>query len=112
MSPTTTRSSESQFKTLKYRPEFPERFASYEEARAFCVEFFPWYNDEHYHSGLEMLTPASVHFRQAGSILAQRALTLQAAYAAHPERFVQGLPAPKTVPETVWITPPKGGLNI
>jgi putative transposase len=103
--------SESQFKTLKYRPEFPDRFESYEEARAFCVEFFAWYNDEHYHSGLRMLTPAAVHYGQAGPILAQRSLTLQAAYAAHPERFVHGLPKPKAVPATVWINPPKGGVN-
>jgi putative transposase len=103
--------SESQFKTLKYRPEFPECFPSYEEARAFCVEFFAWYNDEHYHSGLRMLTPASVHYGQGGPILAQRALTLAVAYAAHPERFVQGLPKPKTVPQTVWINPPKGRVN-
>ena len=102
--------SESQFKTLKYRPEFPERFGSYEEARAFCIEFFLWYNDEHYHSGLHMLTPASVHYNRAGPILAQRGLTLAAAYAAHPERFVRGLPKPKTLPETVWINPPKGGV--
>jgi putative transposase len=102
--------SESQFKTLKYRPEFPERFGSYEEARAFCVEFFAWYNDEHYHSGLRLLTPASVHYGRTGPILAQRGLTLAAAYAAHPERFVHGLPKPKTVPETVWINPPKGGV--
>jgi putative transposase len=99
--------SESQFKTLKYRPEFPERFGAYEEARAFCVEFFAWYNDEHYHSGLRMLTPASVHYGRTGPILAQRQQTLKAAYAAHPERFVHGLPKPKTVPETVWINPPK-----
>jgi putative transposase len=103
--------SESQFKTLKYRPEFPEHFASYDEARAFCVEFFAWYNDEHYHSGLRMLTPASVHYGRAGPILAQRVLTLAVAYAAHPERFVQGLPKPKTVPQTVWINPPMGGVN-
>jgi putative transposase len=102
--------SESQFKTLKYRPEFPEHFASYDEGRAFCVKFFAWYNDEHYHSGLRMLTPASVHYGQAGPILTQRGLTLQAAYAAHPERFVQGMPKPKAVPQTVWINPPKGGL--
>jgi putative transposase len=101
--------SESQFKTLKYRPEFPDHFASYDEGRAFCVEFFAWYNDEHYHSGLAMLTPASVHYKRAGPILAQRGLTLAAAYAAHPERFVHGLPKPKTVPQTVWINPPKGG---
>ena len=104
--------SESQFKTLKYRPEFPERFGAYEEARAFCVEFFAWYNDEHYHSGLHMLTPASVHYGRTGPILAQRAQTLAAAYAAHPERFVHGLPIPKTAPLTVWINPPKGGVEL
>jgi putative transposase len=102
--------SESQFKTLKYRPEFPERFASYEEARAFSVAFFAWYNNEHYHSGLHMLTPASVHYGRTGPILAQRARTLGAAYAAHPGRFVHGLPKPKPVPETVWINPSKDGL--
>jgi putative transposase len=101
--------SESQFKTLKYRPEFPERFASYEEAHAFCVQFFPWYNDEHHHSGLHMFTPASVHYGQTAPILAQRLQTLQAAYAAHPERFVHGVPIPKSPPDTVWINPPKGG---
>jgi putative transposase len=103
--------SESQFKTLKYRPEFPERFASYDEARAFCVDFFAWYNDEHYHSGLGMLTPASVHYGRAGPILSKRDLTLATAYAAHPERFVHGLSKPKTVPQTVWINPPKGAGN-
>ena len=103
--------SESQFKTLKYRPEFPERFMSYDEARAFCVEFFAWYNDEHYHSGLRMLTPASVHYGLAGPILAQRGLTLAAAYVAHPERFVHGQPKPKAVPEHVWINPPKDVMN-
>jgi putative transposase len=102
--------SESQFKTLKYRPEFPERFGSYEEARAFCVAFFAWYNDEHYHSGLRMLTPASVHYGRTGPILAQRERTLEAAYAAHPERFVHGLPKPKPAPQTVWINPPNGGF--
>jgi putative transposase len=102
--------SESQFKTLKYRPEFPERFASYEEARAFCVAFFAWYNDAHYHSGLRMLTPASVHYGRTGPILAQREQTLQAAYAAHPGRFVHGLPKPKPVPTTVWINPSRDGL--
>ena len=103
--------SESQFKTLKYRPEFPERFLSYDEGRAFCVEFFAWYNDEHYHSGLEMFTPASVHYGQTGPILAQRELTLQTAYAAHPERFVHGRPQPKPVPEKVWINPPKDAMK-
>ena len=103
--------SESQFKTLKYRPDFPDRFASYDEARAFCVDFFPWYNDEHYHSGLNLFTPASVHYCKTGPILAYRQQTLQAAYAAHPERFVHGTPKPKPVPETVWINPPTGGIT-
>lgn len=103
--------SESQFKTLKYRPEFPARFASYDEARAFCVRYFAWYNDEHYHSGLQMFTPASVHYLQTGPILAQRQQILQAAYAAHPERFVHGIPRAKPVPETVWINPPTGGVG-
>ena len=102
--------SESQFKTLKYRPEFPDRFGSYAEAHAFCVAFFAWYNDEHYHSGLAMLTPASVHYNRVAPILAQRTLTLQAAYAAHPERFVHGPPKPQGLPETVWINPPQGGM--
>jgi len=104
--------SESQFKTLKYRPEFPERFASYEEARAFCVAFFAWYNDEHYHSGLHLFTPASVHYGQTAPIRAQRQQTLQAAYAAHPERFVHGIPKPKSVPHTVWINPPKSEVAL
>ena len=102
--------SESQFKTLKYRPEFPDRFGSYAEAHAFCVAFFAWYNDEHYHSGLAMLTPASVHYNRVAPILAQRTLTLQAAYAAHPERFVHGPPKPHGLPETVWINPPQSGM--
>jgi putative transposase len=99
--------SESQFKTLKYRPEFPERFASHDEARAFCVKFFAWYNDEHYHSGLQMFTPASVHFGRTQPILIQRAATLQAAFAAHPERFVHGQPKTKPTPSKVWINQPE-----
>lgn len=77
--------SESQFKTFKYQPDFPDRFASYNEALAYCTEFFPWYNNHHYHSGLAMLTPASVHYGTAETIVANRGVTLQAAYAAHPE---------------------------
>jgi putative transposase len=100
--------SESQFKTMKYRPEFPERFESFHEAHAFCVTFIPWYNEEHYHSGLRMFTPVSVHYCQTGPILAQREQTMKAAYAAHPERFVHGEPKLKPVPETVWINRPAG----
>jgi putative transposase len=98
--------SESQFKTLKYRPDFPERFASFDEAHAFGSEFFPWYNDEHYHSGLGLLTPAMVHFGRANQVLAIRRQTLRVAYDKHPERFVRHVPRPLTPPTAVWINPP------
>ena len=99
--------SESQFKTLKYRPDFPDRFASYDEALAFCTQFFHWYNHHHYHSGIGLLTPASVHHGHARTIVAKRQQTLTAAHAAHPERFVNGPPNPKPAPVVVWINPPK-----
>jgi len=99
--------SESQFKTLKYRPEFPDRFGSQQDARAFCERFVRWYNHEHYHSGLGMLTPAAVHYGRAGEILASRQKTLDAAFASRPERFVRKRPAPMALPEAVWINPPK-----
>jgi putative transposase len=98
--------SESQFKTLKYRPEFPDRFQSFDEAHAFCKQFFPWYNDQHYHSGLALLTPATVHFGRAAEVQAQRQQTLNAAYALHPERFPQGRPSHLPTPQQVWINPP------
>jgi putative transposase len=98
--------SESQFKTLKYRPGFPDRFKSFDAALSFCREFFPWYNDEHYHSGLGLLTPASVHFGQTQQVLDARQAALRAAYAAHPERFVRQAPTPATPPTAVWINPP------
>jgi len=98
--------SESQFKTLKYRPEFPNRFGCQEDAHGFCQGFFRWYNDEHYHSGIGMLTPASVHYGQAAKILENRQQILAAAYAKHPERFVNKPPMPLTLPEAVWINPP------
>ena len=84
--------SESAFKTLKYRPSFPARFAGLEEARAFCVEFFGWYNQEHHHGGLALLTPSVVHHGQASSVIAARNATLAVAFALHPERFAKGLP--------------------
>lgn len=99
--------SESQFKTLKYRPSFPERFANIEEARAFCRTFFPWYNHEHRHSGIALLTPADVHFGRAETIRAQRAVTLDAAYADHPERFVRKLPTPLALHVASYINPPE-----
>ena len=98
--------SESQFKTLKYRPEFPERFVSYEHARGTCAEFFPWYNHQHHHSGLGYLTPAVVHFRRTEEILAARQAALDAAFAAHPERFIHRPPRTSRPPEAVWINPP------
>ncbi len=98
--------SESQFRTLKYRPTFPDRFGSLEDARAFCAEFFTWYNTVHRHSGIGLLTPADVHAGRAPEITAARAVILDAAYAAHPERFVRRPPAPPAVPTAVWINPP------
>jgi len=98
--------SESQFKTLKYRPEFPDRFGSQQDAHAFCVSFFDWYNNHHYHSGTGLLTPAMVHYGQAQQVLNGRHEVLSAAYAAHPERFVNKPPAPAPLPSAVWINPP------
>src|SRR5207344_1001917 len=98
--------SEAQFKTLKYRPDFPDRFESQAAARAFCHPFFTWYNAEHRHTGLGLLTPALVHYGQAEGVRTQRSRVLAAAYAAHPERFVRKPPAPPALPPAVWINPP------
>jgi putative transposase len=98
--------SEAQFRTLKYCPQFPDRFGSIEDGRAFGQVFFPWYNQEHHHSGLGFLTPAVVHFGQAEVVRAHRDRVLAAAYAAHPERFVNGRPYPADLPTAVWINPP------
>ena len=99
--------SESQFKTLKYRPGFPGRFGSIEAARAHCQDFFPWYNNEHHHGGLGLHTAADVHYGQAAAVQAGRALVLTAAYRAHPERFVRKPPAPPDLPAGSWINPPE-----
>lgn len=99
-------SSEAQFKTLKDRPNFPDRFGSLEEARAFCQVFFRWYNQEHRHSGIGYLTPAAVHHGRAEQVQRQRAQVLQTAYAAHPERFVRQAPVPPALPALAWINPP------
>jgi putative transposase len=98
--------SESQFKTMKYRPEFPNRFGGYEDARSHCRSFFPWYNDEHYHTGIGLLTPAMLHYGGAEKVIEDRAHVLQGAYESHPERFVRGCPKPQTLPDAVWINPP------
>jgi putative transposase len=99
--------SEAQFKTLKYRSDYPGRFGSLEDARNWARSFFNWYNYEHYHTGIELLTPASVHFGQAEFVIAQRQQVLLAAYERHPERFVKGPPVLKSLPKAVWINPPK-----
>jgi putative transposase len=98
--------SESQFRTLKYRPEFPDRFGSIQDARAFCLRFFPWYNDEHRHSALGLMTPAMVHYDQAPLIRRQRQAVLDAAYRAHPERFVRKAPCAPELQQEVWINKP------
>src|SRR5438105_7464235 len=98
--------SESQFKTLKYRPEFPDRFGCIQDSRAFCQSFFRWYNDEHRHSGIGLLTPAAVHYGQAENVLRQRQKVLDVAYQRHPERFVRSAPKPPAVPSKVWINKP------
>ena len=98
--------SEAHFKTLKYHPGFPDRFGSMEHSLSFSRTFFPWYNTEHRHSGISMLTPEDVHYGRAISVLDQRREVLAAAYQAHQERFVRGLPIPKQLPQAVWINPP------
>ena len=98
--------SEAQFKTLKYCPQFPERFGSIEDGRGFGQTFFRWYNREHRHSGLGFLTPAVVHFGEAATVRAHRQHVLATAFAAHPERFVNGRPQPADLPQAVWINPP------
>ncbi len=99
--------SEAQFKTLKYRPDFPERFGCIEDARAHCQLFFSWYNNHHRHSGIGYMTPDAVHHGQANAIFQQRADTLDAAFAAHPKRFKGKCPQPPRLPTAAWINPPQ-----
>jgi putative transposase len=98
--------SEAQFKTVKYHPTFPERFGCEWDARTWGQQFFHWYNYEHHHLGLGLMTPAAVHFGQAPALFTQRQQVLHLAYQAHPERFVKGLPKPPALPAEVWINPP------
>jgi putative transposase len=98
--------SEAQFKTLKYRPDFPGRFAGLPHSLAWCRAFFPWYNDAHRHDALGLLTPADVHFGRAPAVLAARQRVLDAAYAAHPERFVGRPPTAGEPPKEAWINKP------
>ncbi len=98
--------SESHFKTLKYRPEFPDRFGCIQDARSFCQRFFSWYNTEHHHSGLGWLTPQVVHGGQSAAVLAARQNVLNQAFRATPERFVRKPPHPPRLLDKVWINPP------
>jgi len=98
--------SESQFRTMKYRPEFPDRFGCIQDSRAFCQDFFHWYNHEHRHSGIALLPPAVVHFGDTQTVLAHRQTVLDAAYQAHPDRFVRRPPGPLPLPSAVWINKP------
>lgn len=104
--------SESQFKTLKYRPEFPERFGSPEHARSCCGDLLRWYNTEHHHVGLGLFTPHDVHYGLAAAKREQRAQVLREAFAKHPERFPNGLPTPKALPTAAWINPPAKRLDV
>ena len=99
--------SEAQFKTLKYRPDFPERFGSIEDARAHCQQFFHWYNATHCHSGIGFMTPESVHYGHAQAMFRQRADILNVAFLAHPNRFKGNAPQPPQLPTAAWINPPK-----
>ena len=105
--PTDNPYSESQFKTIKYRPEYPEEFGGTTLARGWVRAFVQWYNNEHHHTGLALMTPAMVHYGQVESVRERRQAALDAAYAAHPERFVGGRPTPPELPKEVWINQPQ-----
>jgi putative transposase len=103
--------SEAAFKTLKYCPAFPDTFGSLQDARAFCTLFFDYYNDRHYHSGIAMLTPATVHYGHVETVQNARAATLDTAWAEHPERFARQ-PRPLKMPTSAWINDPSQEANI
>ena len=99
--------SEAQFKTMKYRPDYPDRFGSMEDARAWARRFFAWYNEEHHHTALGLMPPSVVHYGQGETVRAARGVVLKQAYAEHPERFVRGVSTVPSLPEAVWINKPK-----
>jgi len=99
--------SEAHFKTLKYQPEFPRNFATIEQTRAFCRRFFAWYNQDHHHAGIGLMTPDQIHFGQAETVYVARQATLDIAFLTTPERFVRKPPKPPQIPTAVWINPPK-----
>lgn len=98
--------SEAHFKTLKYQPEFPKRFGSIEDAKAFCRDFFTWYNRDHHHAGIGLMTPDQVHYGQADAVHAARQETLDRAFRLNPQRFVRKAPEPPAKPTEAWINPP------
>lgn len=98
--------SEAHFKTLKYQPEFPKRFENIEQAEGFCRRFFDWYNRDHHHGGIGLMTPDQVHYGQADAVLAARQAALDDAFRQNPERFVRKQPEPPAKPVAVWINPP------
>lgn len=104
--------SEAHFKTMKYRPDYPDRFDSLPQAQEWARHFFTWYNEQHYHSGLNLLTPASVHYHEAPAVQQNRHAVLLAAYTAHPNRFVRGEPLVKGAPAAVWINPPTTSADL
>jgi putative transposase len=104
--------SEAQFRTMKYGPEYPDRFAGYDDARNFCKKFFPWYNNDHRHSGIAYFTPADVHYGRVQMLLAQRQTAMNKAYERTPERFPNGAPKVKKPPSAVWINPPENRSEI
>jgi len=98
--------SEAQFKTMKYRPDYPDRFISIDDARQWARPFFDWYNNHHYHSGLNLMTPVIVHYGEAPAVRQQRQHVMRRAYQTHPERFMQGMSRVKGAPTVVYINPP------
>lgn len=104
--------SEAQFKTMKYHADYPDRFASLETARQWARPFFDWYNQQHYHSGLNLMTPTSVHYGDADAVQKQRQRVMSAAFQARPQRFRAGSPTVKGAPAAVYINPPKQLENL
>ena len=104
--------SESLFKTCKYQPQFPERFGSIQDAKAFCRSFFDWYNGEHHHLGIGLMTPNQVHYGLAHHVYAERQKALDQAYNANPNLFVKMKPTPPPMPTAVWINPPNSKPEI
>lgn len=103
--------SEAQFKTMKYRPDYPDHFGCLVDARTWAQPFFDWYNNQHRHVGLGLMTPATVHYGLAEELTAKRQVVLAGAYAQHPERFVKGRPTPPQLPDAVWINPPQENVE-